>query len=121
MSVRRVTRLAILTTVVALAVWDVIPALTEARGDTISEFIADRSAAHPTIPLGAGVLMGHFFWPGVPIPFRRTLALLLGPFAVVATIDAFSLIPAAPLTASLAGGFLLGHFFWAQAGQGIVK
>lgn len=49
-------------TTIGLVLWDVVVAANKEKGDTISEITKAAAHKHPMIPLGFGILMGHFFW-----------------------------------------------------------
>jgi hypothetical protein len=56
-----------LVVVLLMAIYDLLPALSRASGDTISERTKAWWQARPIVPLllglAAGILAGHFGWP----------------------------------------------------------
>lgn len=44
--------------------WDIIVAINDTPGDTISEIVLEFSIKWWILPWAFGVLIGHLFWPG---------------------------------------------------------
>lgn len=58
---------AVLLVVVALlvAVYELVAIFGGGQLGTVSEVLLAWSRRHPVIPLAAGILIGHLFWPQV--------------------------------------------------------
>lgn len=48
---------------VIVGLFDLIATLWFPAGGTVSQVILSVSRAYPILPLAAGVLIGHLFWP----------------------------------------------------------
>lgn len=114
MNIRRTTRTIVIGFVLILIAWDVIPYLSRESGDTISEFIGNSASRHPSIAWFSGVLVGHFFWPGLSIPLSRTIKMLWVPSAILFSIDFIGILPSGPglPLPTLLIGICAGHLFW---------
>ena len=49
--------------VVAFVVVDVLAIATEGVGATFSRYALGVASDHPIVPLAAGIVIGHLFWP----------------------------------------------------------
>ena len=58
--------LAIGALALAVGIWDFAVVSWGDPQDTVSNIIGQWSHAFPALPFGAGLLMGHLFWPRVP-------------------------------------------------------
>ena len=63
---RLVTRILILSAVVILIVWDLIAYTHGGNESTISRVVLEASRDWPIIPLLAGIVVGHLFFPQTP-------------------------------------------------------
>lgn len=114
---RKVTGYMIVTCFVVYAAYDLLPATNAVRGDTISEWLRDKSTSM-LVPWVAGVLCGHWFWnvhgertpdPTLTWSVLPAIAILLFLAEIVAGVHAAN--PAFPFLA----GFICGRFFWGQS------
>ena len=62
MNWRPITKWLLVITAVVWAAYDFLPFLNPARGDTISEVIAEYGLHLFSLPFAFGILMGHFFF-----------------------------------------------------------
>ena len=58
-----VTAWIIIVVIFLLVLWDIYAQCRWGYEGTISRDILQASYAHPIIPLAAGLLLGHLFWP----------------------------------------------------------
>lgn len=58
-----ITRWLLLLVVLLLATWTTVCMVWGLPGDTVSENVRHYCALYPLIPVGLGVVLGHFFWP----------------------------------------------------------
>jgi len=61
--VKKITTAVIVGTILAVSAYDVWPAMTKKKGDTISEVLLAAAKERPIIAAVWGVLTGHLFWP----------------------------------------------------------
>ena len=100
-------------TFVVLVVFNVVVAFVAPR-DTISAVVYEWSARHPTVPLVAGVVFGHWFWP------PRDNVLAIGPWLllvwgiVFAAADWFNMLPNVPIALAAGAGIVLGGWLWGR-------
>lgn len=67
MNRRKITQGLVAATVSIWIGWDVYVVMKPASDDaTISAVVVDWSRAYPLIPLGIGVVCGHWFWSMKP-------------------------------------------------------
>lgn len=117
MTARHVTKLLILLTALVLLIWDVIAVLNREPNDTISAVIAGWSWKWQSVPFGAGVLVGHLFWPSrskrSSCEVRaEAIALTVVSVAVIG-IDVWIIGVVVPLIPLIAG-ILAGRLLWSQ-------
>jgi hypothetical protein len=117
-----VSRAAWITLVVMVAAtcvligWDIVVAVNDERGDTISEMMLAAASKHPSLAFSWGGITGHMFWPREsPIFWRKPhTAFLLGGLAVAMLAFEFfvtlKVLPIGPLLVGIA----LGHWLWPQ-------
>lgn len=60
---RLATIIALLAIVIGLIFYDIYLAVNKIPGDTISEITAHYAKRSLFLPIGLGVLIGHFLWP----------------------------------------------------------
>lgn len=60
---RNLTRWIVVSTVVGLSLYDLLPIFNKRPGDTISEVVRDGAKAYPIVAFAFGALFGHLFWP----------------------------------------------------------
>jgi hypothetical protein len=46
-----------------VVIYDTIAIMSGGRYNTVSSVVMDWSETYPIIPLAAGILLGHLFWP----------------------------------------------------------
>jgi hypothetical protein len=95
MDFKYITKVIMFTGIAVWAAWDVVPALSPQKGDTISEITAAASHLAPVIPFLVGILCGHLFGESEWVR----------PYVVF--IRANPLVP-------LLVGIVCGLFFWSQ-------
>lgn len=113
MTLRRLTRWAIVATVAALIVYDVIAEVWGGPGATISETVRDY-AGHAEFPFAGGVICGHF-WANSDRNWRRvvTIPILLAMATALVVADVLGYRTGYPW-AYLLGGGVAGWLLWAQ-------
>jgi len=112
----------IATVTLGLAAYDVLPALSDADGDTISQVLRRWSRDWPILAYLWGVLAGHFF-----LGYHRAVTTPAGDLWLVVWSGWLGLIlnlwyREAAVSAGtwayvglLVAGVSVGHFFWSQA------
>lgn len=119
--IRTITIVLICVATVGLIAWDIVPALAEGSGDTISEVMLGWAWHHPWIPAASGVLCGHLFWPlRAKLDYLNRTAggmlvygvvFLLADVGVTLAGQRPTMLPLLPFLPHV----VLGHFFWGQA------
>lgn len=122
---RKLTAYIFLVFVFGLIAWDVVVAVNDVPGDTISEIVLSWTGRFCVIPFAAGALMGHIFWTlkkkssrwiTIPMLFAVTACWLVWDIAVVCKISEnicrnwLERHPIVPLLV----GTVCGHFLWGQ-------
>jgi len=111
MNTVKLTQILVVVLVVALSGIDVWLYVNETKGDTISEVIRAFALQAAPVPLWAGILCGHWFWPG-PDRMKReidrwTILLSATVLSWVVTTGAYYEMPILLLL-----GVILGHVVW---------
>ena len=115
-NLRKITGIFMVVALAVIIAWDAFVAAEPTKGDTISEIIRDYASGHPVIPVGIGVVAGHFFWPkkkrinGI----WTAIWLSLVGFGLLFSGLVFDL--RWPPMLPFIGGVCLGHMVWAQVG-----
>jgi hypothetical protein len=110
---RQITKTILLLTFFALVLYDIVVMVDPANGGSISSVIWEWSAQHSSVPGIAGVLCGHWFWPGHNDRPSYGAAVLVVWGAIFVALDFFNQLPTilpsfAFLVAFCAGGILWG-------------
>jgi len=111
----------VVLTAIVWSVWDVIPAMNQGRGDTISEAIRTWSRTAWVVPMGWGILTSHFFVNiGQPENYQLRFYVMSGFFVacIIANLIhsyymGYVLSPAVRVGVMLFG-MGIGMFFWPQ-------
>jgi len=102
----------------SLLVWDIIVAVNDIQGDTISEIIRDVSYKIWFIPWGFGGIMGHLFWHKKNEDETRVAAMIGSSTALIGTnVAAYHLQWPMYWWCVLlifCTAFVLAHFWWPQ-------
>ncbi|MDB4726479.1 hypothetical protein OAF54_03490 [bacterium] len=98
-----------------MTLWDIYPALTPEKGDTISEVVRDTAWVFYTLPYVCGVVMGHFFF-NKEDHSTRNIPAIWGALLVFALRDGFQVcsFPGGN-GVSLILGTISGAIWWPQA------
>ncbi len=116
MKTRKLTKYLLASTAVVWIVWDIFVAIEPTPGDTESEVIRDYAWNHPFVPLGFGVLMGHFLWTRAGGRYFKRSPWLLVPIGLGAlALDASGVIGSIQPLIPFGAGMLLGHTLWTQS------
>ena len=101
---------------VAFIGYDIFIAVEPTEGDTISAVTLEHSEKHPMIPMAAGILCGHLFWPANFSKSRKKkslIAMLIGSGGII-VLDLLGCLSGVPPIAMFLGGVVAGHFGWSQ-------
>lgn len=66
MAIEQITRIVVIGTVVAWLIWDIVLyglRTKDKKVSTISMMLTRFSWYSPALPMAAGILLGHWFWP----------------------------------------------------------
>jgi hypothetical protein len=103
------------TGILSWIAWDIVVAANATSGDTVSEILLYAATRFTVVPLAAGTLCGHWFWPvrKIEVGVWRYWA-LGGVGALALGLDYWapfiSIFPVIPFVI----GFFLGHWLWPQ-------
>jgi len=123
---RKLTACIFLAFVFALIAWDIVVAVNNAPGDTISEIVLSWAGRFCVVPFAAGTLMGHIFWTLEKKPSRwLTIPILL---VVTACLLVWDIVTVCEISESICKvwlakhpavlllvGVVCGHFLWGQS------
>lgn len=120
MSLKTITDALCLLVFIGLSVYDVLPYLSKADGDTISEAVQYAASRVLVIPFAFGVLLGHWHMPradalfGQPASVFLLLWLAFLVFVLGLSLRHFGLTTSLPFFSFLVivFGLLSGHFLW---------
>ena len=117
---RKATKWILLAVSAGLIGWDVIAAAIGGESATISDVTLDFSSAHPSIPMLAGVLMGHLFMPEKPGANGKIkwqwwrLGGLIALAGTMIGLDFGGVIPETATQWPLIAGLVMGRIGWPQ-------
>lgn len=115
---KRVTGGVIVISIVLLVGYDIVIAIENSPGDTLSEILRDWAWKHPSLAFGFGGLMGHWFGNfDQLVKFRAKFEYSWVLLALIAlgwaAADFFNVFHVHPMIALLAG-IPAGATLWAQ-------
>lgn len=115
MNYRKLTMVLIGVVFIGLSLYDLLPAVSHTRGDTISETIRDYAGRYWTIPWVLGVLMGHFFF-NVEKGIARWRTIILMPVLTAGLIgaDVLDWTPYVNPVFVFLPSFIGGRLLWPQ-------
>ncbi len=67
MRIKILTKHVVVTTILAVIVYDVVAYAIGGMPATVSAFVLETSKSWPVIPFASGVVCGHLFWPQVQL------------------------------------------------------
>jgi len=113
MNFRPATYAVIVTAIIGLIGFDILPLISEAEGDSISEVVRDVSWSSQMLPAFLGFVGGHLLWHrkgGRYFEWSRKLIPVL--LAGTVALDFF----VSDMNPLIVAGvyFVLGHFLWPQ-------
>lgn len=106
-------------TALVFAVWDFVPFVSRAIGDTLSELIQVGMFKFPAVPLAWGILNGHWIFRNDSMEMNNALTfgaigfvlVALGISILVQHVRPFQMPTWAVLTL-FSTGFVAGHYIW---------
>lgn len=120
MSYKLITDVLVVVVVTGLALYDVLPALSKAPGDTISEAVQNAIAHNIVILYALSVLLGHFALPRETAIMGQPESVYLLVFVAWMSFIAGLVLRAADITINslavgaivILAGLLSGHLLW---------
>lgn len=105
----------VITCFLVMGIWDIYPALTPEKGDTISEATRDGSAMWYILPFVVGIVVGHFFLNRTNRETRNISALWIATGAFLGRdLLQVGTFPGGNAV-SLLAGLAAGSVWWPQA------
>lgn len=109
---RTVSALVFVVGIAGAALWDIVPALTPEKSDTISEVQRAWTRARFGVLFGVMATVGHWYGPGINSPFWCTVILWIA-MAALLIFPSYTLpIEGWQWPASAALAFTLGATMW---------
>jgi hypothetical protein len=110
-TVKRWTKILIVVVTVALVTYTTVALLFVGDDATISAVMTDWAERHALVPMSAGAVTGHWFWPPRPIA-RFGPAVLIVWALIVLLLDVFRVMPRVMPIISFTAGVVAGGMLW---------
>lgn len=112
MNTKKITKYTMLITFIAVVIFDIIMAVNNAQGDTISAVTRNAFMYTGGVVFGLGYLLSHLFWYA-----KKRRPFIISMFALIIGAAVFSLIQTQIIIMPIIyiiPGIIAGHFLWPQ-------